>query len=103
VTVTAQTAVFRVAGEMTIYRAAELKQEILAQLDQHALLEFDLSEVSEIDSAGLQLLFLAASTAAARQGVACIGPRSAAVREVFAILGLDSRFPDPARTVSQHS
>lgn len=48
----------RVIGEMTIYHAAEMKGELLPCLERAAELEIDLSEVSEIDTAGLQLLLM---------------------------------------------
>lgn len=47
------------AGEMTIYTAADLKQPLLALLTHDAEIELDLAEVSEIDTAGVQLLLLA--------------------------------------------
>jgi len=44
---------------MTIYRAAELKDRLLDALAQcDAVLEVELSRVTEIDTAGLQLLML---------------------------------------------
>jgi len=44
---------------MTIYTAAELKPLILAEVRGSESPEFDLAGVSEIDSAGIQLLVLA--------------------------------------------
>lgn len=49
---------FVVEGELTIYTAAELKEKITKLLTAEAV-EIDLGQVSEIDSAGLQLLLLA--------------------------------------------
>ena len=48
----------RVEGELTIYTAAALKPTLLTALSDNASLELDLSSVSEMDSAGLQLLLL---------------------------------------------
>jgi anti-anti-sigma factor len=48
-----------VEGELTIYVAAELKEKIGALLSGDAAIEIDLAKVSEIDTAGLQLLLLA--------------------------------------------
>lgn len=53
------TAHFSLEGEMTIYRAAELKETIKPHIDHASVIEIDLSKVSEIDSAGLQLLIAA--------------------------------------------
>ena len=48
----------RIDGEMTVACAANLRDEILAALSSRdgAEIEVDLSGVSEIDSAGLQLM-----------------------------------------------
>jgi anti-anti-sigma factor len=81
----------RVRGEMSVYRAAELKQLLLDALEQSATLEVDLSEVTEFDSAGLQLLLWARGLANARQGALQIISPSPAVTEVMALLQLDAR------------
>ncbi|WP_346204848.1 STAS domain-containing protein [Aeromonas salmonicida] len=52
----------KVSGEMTIYTAAELKQTLTPLLYRQQTLELDLSQVSEMDSAGLQLLLAAKKT-----------------------------------------
>lgn len=48
-----------IAGEMTIYSAAELKEALLAAVRCGDAVEIDLAEVSELDTAGLQQLLLA--------------------------------------------
>ena len=48
----------KIQGDMTIYHAAESKPILLRALDEATDLDIDLSAVSEIDSAGLQLLLL---------------------------------------------
>ncbi len=79
----------RIEGEMSIYRAAELRQQLLGALDGAAALALDLSSVTELDTAGVQLLLAAGKTAQARgQALRLVAP-SAAVREVAAILNLD--------------
>ena len=52
----------KVSGEMTIYTAAELKQALTPLLYRQQTQELDLSQVSEMDSAGLQLLLAAKKT-----------------------------------------
>lgn len=47
-----------VEGELTIYTAAEMKEKIGILLNSESI-EIDLAQVSEIDTAGLQLLLLA--------------------------------------------
>ena len=92
---------FRIDGEFTIYRAAELAEGLKAALAAtpagHAL-EIDLSEVTEMDSAGVQLL-LAARRGAAQGGRSLrLCGRSPAVAEVFATLRLDAHFDAAAAT-----
>ena len=48
----------RIDGEFNIYTVAELKQPLLESLANQATPILDLSQVSEMDSAGLQLLLL---------------------------------------------
>ncbi len=78
------------SGELTIYRAAELKAELLAAAALGESPVLDLAEVSEIDTAGVQLLLLAQREAAARGAALTLTRPSAAVREVFALLELEA-------------
>jgi anti-sigma B factor antagonist len=91
----------RLDGEMTIYRAAELKQALLAAIDGAASLALDLSGVTEIDSAGLQLLMLAKRTAQSKGGDLHLAAQSNAVADVLDLLDLATYFGDqlviPAR------
>jgi anti-anti-sigma factor len=77
--------VLRIEGELTIFRAAELKAQILGK---KAPATIDLSGVTEIDTAGLQLLLLASRTALAEQRTFCLVAPSAAVREVIELLNV---------------
>jgi anti-anti-sigma factor len=90
---------FRIDGEFTIYRAAELAEGLkaaLAALAPGQALAIELSEVTEMDSAGVQLL-LAARRSAREGGRALhLGGRSPAVAEVLATLRLDTHFDDAA-------
>ena len=81
-------------GELTIYRAADLKREVLAALRQARVLEIDLSGVIELDSAGLQVLMLAKQTAAAEQRELRLVQHSPAVVDVFELLDLVAFFGD---------
>jgi len=87
-------AMLRIEGEMTIYRADELKQLLLAPLEHAAALEIDLSAVTELDTSGLQLLMLAKKTAQARQAELHLVRHSPAVLEVFELLNLAPYFGD---------
>lgn len=81
-------------GELSIFRAMELKQLIFTQpMPSH----IDLSGVSEIDTAGVQLLLLVAKNALATgREVHLINP-SPPVSEVMELLNL-STFLDSAPT-----
>jgi len=46
-------------GELTIYTALDKKAAILSHLKSGKKLEVDLSKISEIDAAGIQLMILA--------------------------------------------
>lgn len=84
--------VLRIDGELTIFRAAELKPVLL---DDPAPLEIDLSGVTELDTAGVQLLMLAKATALAAQRELRLVAHSPAVTEVFELLNLAAYFDDP--------
>lgn len=79
-------------GEMTIYNAAALKQKLDAVLDDERVLEINLSRVSEIDSAGIQLLLLARKERAARQQTMSLVEHSEAVLDTFDTLALSAYF-----------
>ncbi|MCU6498073.1 STAS domain-containing protein [Rugamonas sp. A1-17] len=89
-------AVARVAldGEMTIYRAADLKAIVLDALRKTQVLELDLSGVTELDTAGLQVLMLAKQTAHADQRELRLVKHSPAVLEIFDMLDLGAFFGD---------
>ena len=83
-----------IEGEMTIYRATELKQTLLTPIVEAAVVEFDLSRVTELDSAGVQLLMLAKRTAQARHSQLRLVAHSPAVLDVMELLNLGSYFGD---------
>jgi anti-anti-sigma regulatory factor len=82
----------RIEGELTVFRATDLKRALLASPPP---LEIDLSAVTEFDTAGLQLLMLARMTACAAQRPLRLLAPSAAVREVFELLNVSDFFRDP--------
>ncbi len=55
----------RIEGDMTIFNAADLKKDLLDNLNECSELEMDLSQVNEMDTTGLQLLILAKREAVA--------------------------------------
>ena len=84
--------VLRIEGELTIFRAAEIKPALLGE---PMPLTIDLSGVTELDSAGVQLLMLAKRTALAQQRELALVGHSPAVLEVFELLNLAAFFNDP--------
>jgi anti-sigma B factor antagonist len=88
---------FRIDGELTIYRAAELRdalKTVIAGAPDGCELEVDLSDVTEMDSAGVQLLIAAQKTARASGRDVRITARSPAVEEVLETLRLGVHFAD---------
>jgi anti-anti-sigma factor len=79
-------------GELTIYRAAELKDVLLAPLMRHEALELDLSGVTEIDTAGVQLLLLAQRTARNQGRSFWLLNSSTVVTDVLNLLNLTDSF-----------
>ncbi|SFF16745.1 STAS domain-containing protein [Paracidovorax wautersii] len=76
-------------GELNIYRAAELRLVLLAAIsDSPAGLDIDLSGVSEIDSAGVQLLLAARRDLQARGVPLRLVEPSAEVRQLFDLFDL---------------
>lgn len=82
-------------GEMTIYTAAELKEKLLAVLDYPQELEVNLSDVSEIDSAGIQLLMMLKKERSAHQRSFSLVEHSTVILDAFETMGLVPYFGDP--------
>lgn len=87
--------VLRIEGELTIYRALEWKGPLLAPLQPGARVEVDLSGVTDIDCAGIQLLMLAKKTAGQRECALHMAGHSPPVAEAFEMLNLAGYFGDP--------
>lgn len=83
--------VLKIDGEFTIFRAMELKPAILAE---PPVTEIDLSGVSDLDCAGVQLLMLAKKTALAQGRDLQLVGHSPAVLEVFELLNVAAYFGD---------
>lgn len=81
-----------IEGELTIYTAAELKQKLTDAFNGEHAIEIDLSQVGEIDTAGLQLLLLAKREGAARDKVVVFGQPSEAVLDCWQRCNLSATF-----------
>ncbi|MDD2743976.1 MAG: STAS domain-containing protein [Rhodocyclaceae bacterium] len=87
--------------DLTIYHALEHKQKLLDALNQADRLELDLSQVVEIDTAGLQLLILAKREAARLNKDLDIVAHSPNVRQTLDFCNLAAFFGDPV-VISAH-
>ncbi len=88
-------------GALTIYRAQELKEQLLGALHDKPELQLDLSQVTEMDSSGLQLLYLAKREATRANQALRIVAHSDAVREVIDLCNLNAWFGDPTLIPAQ--
>jgi anti-sigma B factor antagonist len=82
-------------GEMTIYNAATMKTFILTALRKYKEVEIDLAKVNEMDSAGLQLLFLAKREASNHGKPLRLINHSEAALEIFNLYHVAEHFGDP--------
>jgi anti-anti-sigma regulatory factor len=83
--------VLRIEGELTIFRAMELKPILLADPLPE---EIDLSGVTELDTAGVQLLMLVKRAAVEQQRELRLVGHSPAVMEVFELMNVAAYFGD---------
>ncbi len=81
--------------DLTIYHALEQKRQLLDALAQADALELDLSQVAEMDTAGLQLLILLKREAQKAGKQATIVAHSQAVRSVIDFCNLAAYLGDP--------
>ncbi|WP_333875275.1 STAS domain-containing protein [Methylobacter sp.] len=85
-----------IKDDMTIYNSQSLKETLLSYCHSGTQeLQLDLSAVTEIDSAGLQLLLLLKAEAQKRGFTLRLVQHSEAVIEVFELLKLGMYFGDP--------
>jgi anti-sigma B factor antagonist len=82
----------RLSGELTIYHAGDLKQALLPLAEQAGAWALDLSGVTDIDSAGIQVLLAARRTLAARGAMLRLTARSATAHAAFALYGMAHAF-----------
>lgn len=79
-------------GELTIYTAAELKEKIASALQAGQPIEIDLSQIGEMDTAGLQLLLLAQRESATRKLPITFVEPSQAVTDTLQLCGMSDHF-----------
>ena len=83
-----------VESPMTIYEAVEQRKEFIEILEQQGDLEIDLSEVGEMDTAGIQILLLVKRSAGERNKVVNLISHSPACLEVIERYNLAEHFGD---------
>lgn len=81
-----------IEGELTVFTAHELKARLLAVMPTRSTLEIQLSEVTEFDGAGLQLLLAAKHEAALRESHLVLISPPAQVKAVLQLAGLRDHF-----------
>jgi anti-anti-sigma factor len=84
-----------IQGELTIYSVLEHKQALSQYLNSAKDVQIDLADVTEIDSAGLQLLMFLKQEAISRDISFSLSQHSEAVVEVLELLNLSKHFGDP--------
>lgn len=82
-------------GEMTIYHAAELKDKMLSAIRSGDEVEINLSGVSEMDTAGFQLLVMVKRDLTGRGGSLRLVGHSPATLEVLDWYQMAGYFGDP--------
>lgn len=82
----------RVEGEMTIYTASKLKDELFMALRDTPTADIDLSQVSEFDSAGLQILVLLHREASRSNQQLTLTASSPAVQDLLQVFGMEGFF-----------
>ncbi|MFZ2307099.1 MAG: STAS domain-containing protein [Rhodoferax sp.] len=83
-----------ISGELSIYRADELKHALIDPLQSGTRLVVNLAGVTEFDTCGMQLLMLAKRTAKAVGADLHLVGHSPAVLEVFELLNVAAFFGD---------
>ena len=83
------------SGELAIYDAAELKQQLLGYLHQSQHLQINLAEVDSLDCAGFQLLYLLKREAQVAGKKLSLIAHSAATLEVLELLNMEAFFGAP--------
>ena len=84
-----------IKGELSIFSAASWRQQLLDALEQEGEIDVDLSGVSEIDSAGVQLMIAAKREAAARSRTLRFTGHSRAVFETLELCDIGGHLGDP--------
>ncbi|QEW08411.1 STAS domain-containing protein [Nitrincola iocasae] len=91
------------SGEFSIYHAADMKAKLLEALNLCTEMELNLADVSEIDTAGLQLLVMVEQEALRTDKRLHLTEHSAAVVDIMQLYDLTGYFGDPVLIKSKTS
>lgn len=83
-----ETAHVNIDGELTIYTASELSAELLPRLGATPQMQINLSQITEMDGAGLQLLIMVTREASRAGTALTLTGHSKAVLETLQLSGL---------------
>lgn len=75
----------KIEGDMTIYTAGEIKDKLLQKLAGCEAMELDLSQVTELDTSGFQVLALLKREAELREKELQLKGHGHIVQDVFAL------------------
>ena len=82
----------KIETDMTIFNAAELKNDLLSDMGDCSSVEIDLSRVGEIDTSGFQLLFMLKREAALLNKDFKIASHSTATAAVIDLYNMSDYF-----------
>jgi len=88
-------------GELTIYNALEFKQQLTTHMQDITELELDLSDVSELDTSGFQILLMVKNYLQDKKIDMKMINHSKSVIEVLDLYNMLSVFGDPV-VLSEH-
>lgn len=96
---------FALCGELTIFHAQALKEQILGFIQQATsgqdIILIELDQVTDIDTAGLQLMLMAKREASAQHKQLSFSKHSSAVLDALELCNLSAQLGDPI-LVSAH-
>ena len=84
-----------IEGEMNIYHASKMKDELVKHLEKCKSMELDLTAVSEIDTTGFQLLLQLKRECNKEGKEVLLTSHSPAVLDVIELYGMEEYFGDP--------
>lgn len=88
----------KITGDLTIYQVAEWRERLLPALLGSNEIQLDLSEMGEIDTAGLQILIALNRQVADENGSFSIVSCSESVRQVIDFMKLGAWLSTPCET-----